>query len=463
MRRLINLNNPIIKSDSYKVSQWLQYPPETTEVWDYVESRGGKEFAVTYAGFQPMLEFLEKGITRRDIAEAHEFMKKHYNGIFNKQGWDLLIERYNGKFPIEIKAVPEGTTVPTGNVLVTIRNTDPDFYWLPGYLETMILRAIWYPTTVATYSRKAQKVIRRYLLDTEGTDAGWEFKLHDFGARGASSGETAALGGMAHMLVGFMGSDTMEGVQYANYYYDSEMSGFSIPASEHSTITTWGVDFEIDAYRNMIEQFGKPEAIYACVSDSYNIWEALEKWKELEPVILEKGGTLVVRPDSGDPVFTPVHVVQKLMDLFGYSINSAGFKVLPDHIRVIQGDGIDVKDIENILEVLKMDGISANNIAFGMGGNLLQNHTRDSQKFALKASFAEINGKGVLVQKNPVGQPDKASKAGKLMLYKDRNGEFYTADLEAGSSDEEMLETVFLNGKIVKRYTLEEVRARASE
>jgi len=232
--------------------------------------------------------------------------------------------------------------------------------------------------------------------------------------------------------------------------------GAGIPASEHSTITSWGKDFEIDAFRNMIEQFGGEGSIYACVSDSYDIWAALRKWKELEPQILEKGGTLVVRPDSGDPVDTPVEVVQSLMRLFGYTYNSKGYKVLPDHIRVIQGDGIEYETIRQIAHNLDMYKISIDNIAFGMGGALLQKADRDTYKFAMKMCAITVNGEERDVFKDPVTDPGKRSKAGYLTLNEDME----TVRIADLGDKKDAMQTVWEDSEFVNEVTFDEVRAR---
>ena len=194
---------------------------------------------------------------------------------FNEAGFRLLVSRHGGYMPIEIFALPEGLSVPNHEVMVTITSTDPDLFWIPSYLESIILR-LWYPSTVATRSWQIKAIIRRYLHETsDDPEAELPFKLHDFGARGVSSSESAALGGMAH-LVNFKGTDTMLGILAARRYYDESMAGYSIPAAEHSTITSWGRDQEVAAYRNMLNQFAKPGSILAVVSDSYDIFHAVE-------------------------------------------------------------------------------------------------------------------------------------------------------------------------------------------
>ncbi len=461
----MNNTNITLNTDSYKMSHWLQYPPGTEYVFSYIESRGGKFSETTFFGLQMFLkEYLSKPITMEMILEGKAFAEVH-GEPFNYEGWVRLLDKYNGKLPLIVRAVPEGLTVPTGNVLVTVENTDPEFYWLTSYVETALLRAVWYPTTVATQSREIKKVIKRYLEET-GDVSGLPFKLHDFGARGVSSYESAGIGGAAH-LVNFMGTDTITGALFAMKYYDTEVPGFSIPAAEHSTMTTWGGrEGEIDAMRNMLAQFAKPGSLVAVVSDSYDIYNAAkELWgNKLKEEVLNSGATVVVRPDSGNPPEVVLKVVEILGEQFGYETNEKGFKVLHPSVRVIQGDGINYESIKEILETLAGSGWSADNVAFGMGGALLQQVNRDTQKFAMKASATMVNGQWRDVFKDPITDKGKSSKKGRLALYRNRETGEYVTGPEANGADnvyEPMLKTVFLNGDIIKEYTFDEIRKNA--
>lgn len=455
-------------TDSYKMSHFLQYPEDTTEVESYIESRGGDHDYQVFFGLQIfMKKYLTKPVTMNDVNDASQIAALH--GVpFNYEGWKYIVTNHGGYLPIEILAVEEGMKIPTKNVLVVIRNTDPKCFWLTSYIETALLRGVWYGTTVATISNNVRNVIKSYLDKTsDAPDDALPFKLHDFGARGVSSSESAEIGGAAH-LVNFMGSDTIEGIMCAREYYGEIMAGYSIAASEHSTISSWTKDFEIDAYKNVIEKFGGEGKIYACVSDTYDLWNALEIWKSLEEDVLAKGGTLVIRPDSGDPVRTPVKTIGRLMELFGHRLNGKGYKVLPDHIRVIQGDGVNEASISEILSTLERKGISADNIAFGMGGALLQHCDRDTYKFAMKCSSAIVDGYQRDVYKDPITQPGKKSKKGRLGLFKNR----YTGDISTLNVDEKrnpvvpgdfepLLNRVFCNGRITKELTFDKVRSNA--
>ena len=462
-----HLRNLILNTDSYKASHYLQYPKGTTRVSSYIESRGGKWDRALFFGLQmALIEYLSKPITKKDIDEADGFWKEH--GLpFNRQGWEHILKKHEGFLPLKIEVVAEGSVVPNRNVLLQVVNTDPECCWLTSYVETIIVRAVWYPTTVATNSFYCKKEILESLRRTsDNADAIVGFKLHDFGARGASSLESAAIGDCAH-LVNFQGTDTVSGPLAAKEYYGERMAGYSIPAAEHSTMTAWGgAAGEFDAYANMLDQFAKQGKTVAVVSDSFDIYNACSSlWGgKLRKRVEESGATIVVRPDSGIPEEVVPKVVEILMEKFGFTTNSKGFKVLPSCIRVIQGDGINYESIKQILAVMEKRKLSTENIAFGMGGGLLQDFNRDTLMFAMKASAIEIGGKWRDAAKTPVEDIEKHSKKGRLALVRDKKGEYATIRLEElEEGQENLLKVVFENGKITKKYSFAEIRKHASE
>jgi nicotinamide phosphoribosyltransferase len=272
---------------------------------------------------------------------------------------------------------------------------------------------------------------------------------------------------MGH-LVNFMGTDTFEALEGVMAYYNTdEIVGFSIPASEHSTITSWGRENEADAYENMLDTFGGEGKLLACVSDSFDIYTATRDiWGEkLKDKVIGMSGTLVVRPDSGDPETVPIKVIQILAEKFGYTVNSKGYKVLHPSVRVIQGDGINEHSLPKILENLKKAGFSADNIAFGMGGGLLQAWNRDTLKYAMKASAIRINeGEWTGFSKDPITDAGKQSKEGRLALIHDcgvGSCGFRTIPEQYAKSGTNQLRTVFRNGKLLIEDTFDEIRKRA--
>jgi nicotinamide phosphoribosyltransferase len=460
----MNLTNLILNTDSYKFSHYLQYPPETRAISSYVEARGHSDHAeVLFYGLQMFLkEYLSKPVTMADVDEAEAIVTAH--GLpFNREGWTHIVKTHGGFLPLLIEALPEGTLVRRGVPVAQVVNTDPACYWLASYIETALLRAIWYPSTVASNSRKVKQIIQPILEKTcDDPAAVLPFRLHDFGARGTSSFEQAGIGGSAH-LVNFMGTDTMSAVLYARRYYGAEMAGFSIPASEHSTMTSWGQEREAEAYGNMIDKFGS-KGLYAVVSDSYDINNAVtEIWgKQLKARVQAAGGTLVVRPDSGDPVETPVQVVRQLAYAFGTHLNAKGYKVLDNSVRVIQGDGISPADIGLILGRLEAFGFSAENIAFGMGAGLLQRVNRDTYSFAMKANARQdMAGVWHDVYKRPATMNLKASKAGRQAVVESYSG-LEGARIDQLAGRENRLQPVWRDGSLLVDWTFEQVRARAA-
>jgi nicotinamide phosphoribosyltransferase len=458
------LNNICWLSDSYKVSHWLQYPPGTRRIYSYFESRSGSVYPqTTFFGLQYYLKQYLAGpvVTKEKIDKAEKKFNLHFGRkVFDRTKWEHILYNHGGRLPVEIKAAPEGTCVNESNVLMTVENTDDQSYWLTNYLETLLVQT-WYPSTVATQSRAMKGVIQRYLQET-GDDSP-DFKLHDFGFRGVTCPEQAAIGGAAH-LVNFKGTDTFPGIILADEFYGEEMAGFSIPAAEHSTITSWLKENEIQACANMLDAY--PDGLVACVSDSYdifnccaNIWGGVLKDK-----VLARDGVLVVRPDSGEPPVVVVQVLEILGEKFGYTVNKKGYKVLNPKVRVIQGDGIDYKMLGLILEAMKVAHWSADNVAYGSGGGLLQKLNRDTQRFAFKCSSAVIGEETRDVFKQPVTDAGKSSKKGRLKLVSEygTHGRYFIT-VPASDPREDELKTVFRNGELLIDQKFADIRERCSK
>lgn len=467
--------NFVLLADAYKYAHHKLYMPGTSHIYSYLESRGGMFNETVFFGLQYFLkEYLEgPAFTQRDLDDAESFLRQVFgrDDVFDKSLFQYILDTYDGRLPVKIRAVAEGTTVPTGNVLITIENTDPNCFWLTNFLETLLMQT-WYPTTVATLSAQVKKVVVQAYAETatNGSEAGVEFVLNDFGFRGVSSVESAGLGGSAHLL-SFRGSDNLAGSVLAQQYYNTKMVyGLSIPATEHSICTLLGKEGELDVFRHVLKTF--PTGTIACVSDSYNIFRACESYlgEELKQEILNREGVLVIRPDSGDPIMTLLKIFELLFSKFGFTVNSKGCKVLPPQLRVIQGDGVNYNAIVDIYAALKANSISAENLVLGMGGALLQKVDRDTQKFALKCSYATVNGKDVNVEKSPtemdkngnITESFKKSKGGKLKLVK-INGTYSTVKQNDRPELADELVTVFENGAIIREWTFEEVRARTNK
>lgn len=471
------MENLLLLTDSYKVSHHVQYPKGTTTIYSYFESRGGRHREVCFFGLQYFIKRYLTGVvvTKEKIDEAADMYAAHFGpgtNVFNREGWEYILKNHGGKLPVRIKAVPEGTVLPYKNCCMTVENTDPKCFWLVNFLETLLVQ-VWYPMTVASNSREQKKVILKYLSETSvwkdakdpnHPDAAVNFKLHDFGFRGVSSVETAGIGDAGH-LTQFLGTDTIAGLCVVRDFYNLNkgVAGYSIPASEHSTMTSWGRPNETKAMENMLNVY--PKGLVACVSDSYNIWSAVkEKYgKALKEKILKREGTLVVRPDSGPPALVDLALLQKLGEAFGKTKNAKGYFELPPQVRVIQGDGIDYTMLIQICETLKRAGWSVANIAFGSGGGLLQKMNRDTQKVAFKCSLAVVNGKEIEVYKQPVHSPFKMSKRGRMTVNMDpKTGEYTTKLGKDRDEKTDILETVFENGELKIDNNWDTIRKRAA-
>lgn len=458
-----------LKTDSYKIGHWKMLPVGTTNLYSYGEPRGpGSHISdVVFFGIQRILKkFLSKKIKMADVMRAERFARRHLRpGAFNFDGWKYIVEKCDGYLPLSVSAIPEGTVLSPKNALYSIEATDPNCAWVVSYFEPLTLQ-VWYPTTVASLSYSIRKMIGGFWKDTvdENRQDGINFALHDFGYRGASSDESAGAGDSGHLL-NFMGTDTMAGICVLYDYYgldeddDASMPAFSVYATEHTIMCSnsdaanrndYGA-FEMAV--SLLEsecQKNDGYVIVSAVIDTYDAFRAA-KWvgTDFAERIKNSGGRFVVRPDSGDPTVVPVQIIELLLDTCGYTINTKGFKVLPDWIRVLQGDGINYDSIKQILLNLRAKGISAENIVFGMGGALLQGPNRDTMKFAQKASAVEVAGEWIDVFKDPITDSGKTSKKGRLTVV-NRGGEIITIRKEElRESDVELMREIFRNGSLL--------------
>jgi nicotinamide phosphoribosyltransferase len=473
-------------SDSYKYSHHKQYPDDLVKLYSYFEARGFSsiflhEPEVVWFGLYYYLKKLKGSLfTVEDVERANEFYKLHFNGkdIFNYEGFMYIAKQHNGKLPIKIKAVAEGTPIKPSNVLMTVENTDPKVPWLTNYVETLLTK-VWYPTTVATHSREIKKTILHFLkrnTDDVLIDNIISFMLYDFGMRSATSDEAAALGGAAH-LINFKGTDNISAIDFINIIYGGKFSndkiaGFSVPASEHSVMTINSKNGEYSQFERVLRAY-PDDAIVSIVSDSYDIFKLIEDvvCGGLKDYILSRSGKLVIRPDSGNPSQIIRHLLTILEKGYKEYIteNSKGYKVLPTQLGIIWSDGIDHKDIHDILFNMDNWGWAASNIVFGMGGGLLQKVNRDTLKFAFKASYGEFaDGRIVNIYKQPITDNGKRSKRGKLGLY-NIDGEYKTfssySDMPHDHAnilpDGNLLETVFENGEIIVNSFFDTIRENA--
>jgi nicotinamide phosphoribosyltransferase len=464
--------NRVILGDSYKYSHFLQYEDNVVGMYDYAEARSDKIYPSTvFFGLQYILKkYFSNPITQEEVQEAKEFAQAH--GIpFNEEGWLYIVNELDGRLPVRIKAVPEGKVMPVKVPLFTVESTDEKVYWVVSFLETILMK-VWYTSNVATRSYFVKQMLMEFADATQ--DAPFTaYQYHNFGDRGSSSVEAAAIGGMAH-LTQFMGTDNFNSLTYVEGYYNtSDIStiGHSIPATEHSTVTSWGKENEMDMIMNHIEN-NKGAPIIACVMDSYDYFKAVDTvtgaQKFREKIDSDEYPIFVIRPDSGDPA----EIIPKTIDIMekngvSFSINNKGYKVW-DKFRIIWGDGITMESMRTMLEIMVDRGYSSENIAFGSGGWLMQQHDRDTQGWAVKCSNITLRDDegdyDMDVFKDPITAPGKVSKKGKVSTFKDKvTGRIFVSQVGDDSCEScvDMLETVYENGKMVKEYSMAEVRSNS--
>jgi nicotinamide phosphoribosyltransferase len=453
--------NIVTLSDSYKMNHFKMYPSDTEYVYSYFEARKGAQYDKTvFFGLQALLKeyFVGTVVTKEDVDRAEKLITQHIPGVdFNRSRWDYIVDELDGKLPIEIQAVPEGTVVPVDNVLFTIVNTDPKCFWLVGHLET-VLTHVWQGSTVATKSYYTKELLIEGLEKTcdDGANfGGLGYMLHDFGYRGVSSVESACWGGMGH-LVNFMGTDTIIALEGAQQFYNaSDVVAYSVSATEHSVMTSRGREGEIEVIEDLLENY--PTGILSVVSDSYDIYNCVQNIYgkgEIKEKILNRDGKFVVRPDSGEPVETMRRLLDLLGESFGYTTNEKGYKVLNPKVGLIWGDGIDVDGIQAIVDMAINEGWSVENLVFGMGGGLLQKINRDTQRFAFKSSAQCRSGVWHDIFKDPIDS-SKRSKKGLLKLI-EIDGEYKTVNQDQEGDD--LLLPIFKNGELLVDYSFDEVR-----
>tara|TARA_Y100000034_G_scaffold122497_1_gene168015 strand:- start:2649 stop:4061 length:1413 start_codon:yes stop_codon:yes gene_type:complete len=468
-------------SDSYKLNHWNQYRPGTSRVYSYFESRPGAEFDFTcFYGLQLLLKehFIGKVVTREDIEWGAQLARHHFgtDRLFNREGWEYILGEHGGRLPLRIRAVPEGTCVPTNHVLMTVENTDDKCFWLTNYVESLLTH-VWYPATVATLSRQVKIDLWADLIKScDNPEAVIPFMLHDFGYRGVTGDQAARRGGSGH-IVNFLGTDTVPGMEEAFDFYSASLDGlaYSVPATEHSVMTAGGPDGEPEIVGRLLEEY--PSGILSLVGDSFDIYNFVDNiiGKQFkEQVRARKANAFgvrktVTRPDSStdrhpEPEDQMLWIAETHWRNFDRgTTNNKGYRVFEDCIGALWGDGIDRGGINRISKAAIAGGFSAENFVYGMGGGLLQKINRDTQRFAFKCSAQNQSGEWVDIYKDPLDKT-KASKRGRMKLVRDDDGGFHTLTGQDAIDDnrDDVLTDVFLNGELKVDHTFSEIRERAA-
>lgn len=490
----MNNNTPItLLADFYKLSHRKQYPQGTTKVYSTLTPRSNKyapySDEIVWFGLQYFIkEYLIDRFNKDFFSKPKDEVISEYSRLvefsLGKQYAETKhIEELHdlGYLPIKISTLPEGSLVPMRVPVMTIENTHDDFFWLTNFLETILSTSIWLPTTSATLAYSYRKVLNDYAIKTTGSTSGVEFQGHDFSMRGMSSEQSATVSGAGHLL-SFKGTDTIPSILFLEKYYNGNIEksliGASIPATEHSVMCSYGQENEKDLLTHLLTEV-YPAGLFSAVCDTWDFWKLVSKYlPELKETIMSRNGKLVIRPDSGNPVDiicgtvlsggkTPEEkgLVEVLYEIFGGETNELGFKVLDSHIGAIYGDSITLEIAKEICEKLYKKGFATTNVVFGIGSYSYQYATRDTFGFAVKATYAIVNNEERMLFKDPKTDSGiKKSQKGLVVVNKDNNGKFFFednfVDNDEYKSKTNLLETVFVNGKLIKETSLDEIRTK---
>ncbi|MCY6960128.1 nicotinate phosphoribosyltransferase [Clostridium brassicae] len=482
--------NPFLLTDFYKTIHHMCYAQGMTKLvsyWTPRMSRKENMDKVVMFGLQPFIKkYLIQYFNENFFQKDKEDVVSEYKRVISKTMGNIVADTKHiealhdlGYLPIQIKAVAEGSRVNIKTPMIEITNTQPDFAWIVNYLETFMSCNIWQPMTSATIAYRYREIVEKYFnITVENGDV--KKACGDFSMRGFSSVESAELSGAAHLL-SFLGTATIPAISYLEEYYncniEEEIIGLGTPSTEHSVMCSYGED-EFSAYKRLITEVF-PSGILSIVSDTYDYWNVITGiLPRLKENILNRDGKIVIRGDSGDPVKIICGdkdvakdseeykgTVELLWDIFGGEINSKGYKVLNSKIGTIYGDSITVERCEQICKGLEEKGFAVNNCVFGIGSYTYQYNTRDTFGFALKATHAVIDGKEKFIFKAPKTDKDNFKKSQKGMCYVYREGQdiLYKDELtikEQAEYKDNLLETVFKDGKLIKDYSLSEIRNR---
>lgn len=473
---------PLNLKDGYKVDHRRQYPKGTEIVYSNFTPRGSRVEGVNEIivfGIQYFIkEYLIKQWNENFFYKnKNEVVSRYKRRIENYLGKDAItyehIEELHdlGYLPLKIKALPEGSKCKTRVPCLTVVNTDKRFFWLTNMIETLMSCILWKPMTSATTAYQYRKEFERHSSMTGYDKNLIQFQAHDFSFRGMSGIEDAGMSGAAHLL-SFLGTDSIIAIDFLEEYYgadsDKELIGCSVPATEHSVMCMGGSEDEIGTFKRLITET-YPSGIVSIVSDTWDFWKVMTEYlPALKDEIQARDGRLVIRPDSGNPVDIicgekgsldkniAKGAYEILWDIFGGTTNEKGFKVLNPKVGLIYGDSITIDRQKEILSRLEKKGFSASNLVLGVGSFTYEYVTRDTFGFAMKATYGEVNGKSMPIFKDPKTD-NGLKKSAKGLIKVDCNGNMI--DMVSRQEEEEgLLETVFLNGELIKEYTLFDIR-----
>ncbi|QPK94027.1 nicotinate phosphoribosyltransferase [Actinomyces sp. zg-332] len=491
------MTTPImLLADFYKLSHREQYPVNTEIVYSTLTPRVKKwdlhNDEVVFFGLQYfikhyLIEKFEKDFFARPKEEViTEYTRVVKNALNVEDVYTKHLEDLHdlGYLPIRIKALKEGTLVPVRVPCMTIENTDSRFFWLTNFIETILLTTLWLPSTSATTAYSYRKILTKYAEETVGADDFVDFQAHDFSMRGMSSEQSSTISAAAHLL-SFKGSDTVPAGLFLEEFYNADIEKefifSSIPATEHSVMSAYGEENEFELYKRLLTDI-YPKGPISIVSDTWDFWKVITDYlPKLKDIIISREGKLIIRPDSGDPIDILCGTVKKfgkgttpeekgliecLWEIFGGVINEKGYRCLDSHIGVIYGDSITMARCETIMRLLKEKGFASSNVVLGIGSYAYQFTSRDAFGWAMKATYAVIDGKEKLLFKDPkTDDGTKKSQRGLIIVHRNDKGSLELVDglckkdYEA-LSDIDQLHTVFKNGQLLYEDSFAEICKR---
>lgn len=476
-------------------------------------------FGIQYFIKKFLIEYFNEKFFKLDEDDAVKTFKRRVDTFLgdNGVGSEHIRELHKlGYLPIRIKALPEGSICPIRVPMLTVVNTLPQFFWLTNFLETIMSCELWLPMTSATTARLYRKELERHAAKTGfPKDVRLGFLCHDFSMRGMAGLEASITSGLGH-LTSFFGSETIPAIGAAEEYYkmdaEEELIAATVPASEHSVMCAGSKDGEYETFKRFITEL-YPQGFVSIVSDTWDLWQVVTDFlPRLKNEILARNGRVVIRPDSGDPVniicgvdeesivsvngkeynIPNIHqdaqyseeiqkaihdhpeaykrfeisdiekkgVYELLWDVFGGTVNEKGYKVLDPHIGCLYGDSITLERQSEIYQRLEDKGFAATNLVLGIGSYTYQYKTRDSLGFAMKATWCQINGEPREIFKSPKTDSGmKKSLKGLIRVDVDENGTYVATDCVSKEQERGgCLETIFEDGKLLKEYSLTEIR-----
>ena len=474
--------NPITLADFYKIGHVSQYPKNTEYIYSNFTPRKsrieGRKKVVLFGLQYFIKEYLINQFNNNFFnLDKNIVLNAYKKRIASSLGGEVKIDHIEklhdlGYLPLKIKSIKEGSTGKIGTPLLTIVNTDPDFFWLTNFIESVMSCVLWGCCTSATTAYEFKCLLHNYATSTSDSLDFIGFQGHDFSFRGTFGVEASMMSGAAHLL-SFFGTDTIPAIDFIEKYYNADcekdMIGVSVPATEHSVMCAGGKGDEKETFKRLITEI-YPSGIVSIVSDTWDYWNVLTSTLvDIRDTILNRDGKVVIRPDSGDPELiicgdpdakegTPENkgTISILYDIFGGTKNSKGYIELNEKIGVIYGDSITIDVANSILLRLKEKGYASTNIVFGIGSFTYQYVTRDTFNFAVKSTNAVINGKSIPIFKDPLTDSGM-KKSSKGLLMVDNNGDLHD-NVSDDVEKQGILKTIFKDGKLIKEYILSDLR-----